>query len=101
MLSGRKHIMLRSLALVVLLAIAVQMAVCLTEDHRACDLRGNASIPYGSDCSCHDCGCCSLHVGFPPQVQSYTAFLIQTVCSAPAPRVLAKANPRLERPPRS
>lgn len=92
--------MLRLLALAVLLAISAQMAVCLTED-RASDMHDNSSAPYGSDCSCHDCGCCSLHVGFPPQVQFNRAFLIQPVCSAPAPRTLAKANPRLERPPRS
>jgi hypothetical protein len=101
MFPRRKHVVLRGLALLVLIAISVQMAVCLTEDQSDSSLRDNTSIPFGSDCSCHDCGCCSLHVGFPPQVQSCTTFLIQTVCSAPAPRVLAKANPRLERPPRS
>src|SRR5579863_27875 len=92
-----KAVGLRSLALLVLLAISVQMAVCLTEDQHASD---NITVPSGSDCSCHDCGCCSLHVGFPPQAQSFTAFLIEAICPTPAPRVLVKANARIERPPR-
>src|SRR5271154_5250837 len=48
------------LGIVVLLAICTQMAVCMAFDHS--DDIANSSAPAGSDCGCHDCACCSLHV---------------------------------------
>src|SRR5580698_7725582 len=96
-----KQVIIRCLALALLFAICGQMAVCMIEDQgpSAASPAGSRA-PAGSDCSCHDCGCCSLHVGFPPKDQALTAFLIETVKPAPEPGIIAKALPRLERPPR-
>jgi hypothetical protein len=90
---------LRWLGLVVLLAICTQMAVCMAADYR--DDITNSSAPAGSDCSCHDCGCCSLHIGFPPEVHCFTVALIERVRPAPTPRITEKPRPRLDHPPRS
>lgn len=89
----------RLLALVVLLAICTQMAVCMASD--CTEDIASSSAPAGSDCSCHDCGCCSLHVGFPPEVHHLTVTLIERVSPAPAPRIFEKPRPRLDHPPRS
>src|ERR1700723_3174228 len=97
-MSSKKTIV-RWLALVVLLAICTQMAVCMASDYRE-DIT-NSTAPAGSDCGCHDCGCCSLHVGFPLQVHCLTTVLIESVCPAPAPRITEKPSPRLDHPPRS
>jgi hypothetical protein len=90
---------IRWLGLVVLLAICTQMAVCMTSDH--CDEIANSGAPAGSDCGCHDCACCSLHVGFPPEIRDFTAVLIERINPAPAPRITEKRSPRIEHPPRS
>src|ERR1700735_3620526 len=97
-MSSKKTIV-RWLGLVVLLAICTQMAVCMATDYR--DDIANSSVPAGSDCSCHDCGCCSLHVGFPPEIHCLTAFRIERVPPALTPRITEKPRPRLDHPPRS
>jgi hypothetical protein len=89
---------LRCLALVVLMAICTQMAVCMAEDCRG--ESSSSATPVGSDCSCHDCGCCSLHTGFPPQPQNFLATLIERIPFAPAPFASDKPRPRLDHPPR-
>lgn len=93
-----KSTLVRSLALVVLMAICTQMAVCMTDDYRG-ESAGSA-VPIGSDCSCHDCGCCSLHVGFPPRTETFVATLIEKLPEAPAPQLTEKPRPRLDHPPR-
>jgi hypothetical protein len=89
----------RCLALIVLMAISTQMAVCMASDYRDDDI-ANSSAPAGSDCSCHDCGCCSLHVGFPPEVHCLTVTVIERVPTAHAPHIFEKPRPRLDHPPR-
>ncbi len=89
----------RCLALVVLMAICTQMAVCMAEDYRGAS--ANSTAPADSDCSCHDCGCCSLHVGFPPRAQTFVITLIERVASAPVPHLTEEPRPRLDQPPRS
>jgi len=91
----------RYLALAVLLAICMQMAVCMTADHCVSDMRASSSVPGGADCSCHDCSCCSLHAGFPPETHIYSASLIEILEQASAPRIKEKSGPSFERPPRS
>jgi hypothetical protein len=91
--------LIRFLALIVLMAICAQMAVCMAEDYRG--ESAGSTAPIGSDCCCHDCGCCSLHVGFPPRAESFIATLIERVAPAPIPFLTEKPSPRLDHPPRS
>lgn len=91
--------LIRCLALIVLMAICAQMAVCMAEDYH--EALTNQSVPGGADCSCHDCGCCSLHVGPPSPTQTFVATIIEKLPEVPAPRLTEKPRPRLERPPRS
>jgi hypothetical protein len=88
-LSGRNIVC--CLALMVLMGMCAQMAVCLASDD--CSSEGPAC--------CHDCACCSLLVGFPPVIQIHSFAPIEAVRVIPAPRTIEKSNPRLERPPRS
>jgi len=92
-------VLIRCLALLVLMAISTQMAVCMAEDYHG-ESAGSAT-PIGSDCSCHDCACCSLHVGFPPRAETFIATLIERVAPAPIPSLTDKPRPRLDHPPRS
>ena len=92
-------VLVRCLAFIVLMAICTQMAVCMAED-----CRGEATAstaPVGSDCSCHDCACCSLHVGFPQRTETFITALIERVAPAPIPSLTEKPRPRLDHPPRS
>ena len=89
----------RSLALLVLMAICTQMAVCMAEDYRGQPV--GSSSPLGSDCSCHDCGCCSLHVGFPPRTETFVRTVIERIACAPVPSITDKPRPRMDHPPRS
>ena len=95
-----RSVSIRCLALIVLMAICTQMAVCMSEDCRGSESASSAT-PGGSDCSCHDCGCCSLHTGFPPRAETFVATLIERLPEAPAPRLTGKPRPRLDHPPRS
>jgi hypothetical protein len=92
-------VFVRCLAFIVLMAICTQMAVCMAEDYRGSS--ANSSAPAGSDCSCHDCGCCSLHVGFPARAETFIATLIERVAPVPIPSLTEKPRPRLDHPPRS
>jgi hypothetical protein len=94
----RRKSLIRWLALVVLTAICTQMAVCMAEDYHE---RYADSTSGGSDCSCHDCGCCSLHVGFPSRSQTFVATSIERLPERPAPHLTEKPRPRLDHPPRS
>jgi hypothetical protein len=94
-----RRLVVRLLALVVLMAICTQMAVCMAEDCRG--ESASFATPIGSDCSCHDCACCSLHTGFPPRAQTFIATLIERVAQAPIPSLTEKPRPRLDHPPRS
>jgi hypothetical protein len=91
--------LIRCLALIVLMAICTQMAVCMAEDYRGD--ADSSTAPVGSDCSCHDCGCCSLHVGFPPETQLHPAFLIERVTLVLLAKATEKPALRLDHPPRS
>jgi hypothetical protein len=95
----RRKSLIRCLALIVLAAICTQMAVCMSEDYRGA-VAGQPA-PTTSDCSCHDCGCCSLHTGFPPRAETFPATLIERLPEAPTPRLTEKNPPRLDHPPRS
>jgi hypothetical protein len=94
----RRRSLIRWLALVVLMAICTQMAVCMAEDYGDHYADSTSS---GSDCSCHDCGCCSLHTGFPPRTETFVATLIDRVAPPPVPHLTDKPRPRLDHPPRS
>jgi hypothetical protein len=88
-------VLARCLVIVLLLAMGGQMAVCIAADH--CDEAANTS----SDCGCHDCACCSLHVGFPPPKQHFRSSLAERVVDAPIVRIPQERGTRLKRPPRS
>jgi len=90
---------LRWLALLVLLAICTQMAVCMAQDYH--DHYAGSAVPSGSDCSCHDCGCCSLHVGFPGHTETFITTLIERVAPEPIPSLTEKPRPRFDHPPRN
>lgn len=92
-------VLVRCLAFIVLMAICTQMAVCMAEDYR--DASANSTAPADSDCSCRDCGCCSLHVGFPPRPRTLVTTLIERVTPAPVPHLIEKPRPRLDHPPRA
>lgn len=91
----------RCLALTVLLALCVQMAVCITTDHCLSDTGENSRAHTGSDCGCHDCACCSLHLGFPLEAHAFAVSLTETVGPTPGPRITDIAGARLEHPPRA
>jgi hypothetical protein len=74
-------VFIRCLAFIVLMAICTQMAVCMAEDYRG--ESSGSTVPIGSDCSCHDSGCCSLHTRFPPRTDTFIAALIEGVAPAP------------------
>ncbi len=95
----RRKSLIRLLALIVLMAISTQMAICMAEDYR--DAASGTTAPFGQDCSCHDCACCSLHVGPPPRTQTFVATQIERLPEAPAPQLTEKPRPRLDHPPRS
>jgi hypothetical protein len=91
---------LRWLALIVIMAICTQMAVCMAEDYHGEPDGSTTPAGSNSDCSCHDCACCSLHVGFPPRVAAVVATIIELIPTAPVPHLTEKARPRLDHPPR-
>ncbi len=86
-------IAIRWLGLLLLLAICTPMAECIAADH--CDAAGNFSVPAGSDCGCHDCACCSLHVGFPVEAHLPSVGLIIDIPET------SKSNREIDHPPRS
>jgi hypothetical protein len=92
-------VLVRCLAFIVFMAIWTQMAVCMAEDYSGAS--DTSTAPAGSDCSCHDCGCCSLHVGFPPRAQTLVSTRIERITPAPVPHLTDKPSPRLDHPPRS
>jgi hypothetical protein len=91
----------RSLAFTVLLALCMQMAVCFATDHCLSDISQDTGEHSGSDCGCHECACCSLHLGFPPAAQAFAVSLIERIGPSAAPPITDLAGPRLERPPRA
>ncbi|HEX5229118.1 MAG TPA: hypothetical protein VFW44_15480 [Bryobacteraceae bacterium] len=94
-----RRMVVRWLGLIVLAAICSQMAVCMAADYHERD--ASSTTPNGSDCNCHDCACCSLHIGPPQPMQTFAATIVARIAPTPVPHLSKESRSRVDRPPRS